>query len=183
MWMEVWDLWTLASEIRDLMLTNANGSERDPRSDVILCTGRTRCKYSGRFNWTHLIWSIHVQWHLWNSADGQFTCNYWVVNKLNSKQIVIFVYYVQLRKLRVQILVGDRGSWDLFLDIKLCFFGNFFIFACDRVLLHPTETLFWMCTRRLEIRDFFPFCVHIPGPWAQEGNCATSIKNNQKYTV
>ena len=88
-----------------------------------------------------------------------------------------------LRKLSVQILVGDRGSWDLFLDIKLCFFGNFFIFACDRVLLHPTETLFWMCTRRLEIRDFFPFCVHISLTWVQEGNCATSIKNNQKYTV
>ena len=53
-----------------------------------------------------------------------------------------YIVYLELRKLRVQILVGDRGSWDLFLDIKLCFFGNFFIFACDRVLLHPTETLF-----------------------------------------
>ena len=50
--------------------------------------------------------------------------------------------YKNLRKLRPQILVGDRRSWDLFLDIKFWFFENFFIFACDRVLLHPTETLF-----------------------------------------
>ena len=91
--------------------------------------------------------STHTHCHVCPACMGLVT--------LKITDFSILIRVARLRKPRFQISVGDKRSWDLFLDIKFCFFGNFFIFACDRLLLHSTETLFWMCAFRLEIRQMF----------------------------